>query len=72
MSVTVSVEVVDDNIVEGDELFFVRLVRAPDDVSGIQLSRDTASVIIKDNDGELISIKLLYHRQYHNLYLQLF
>ena len=49
-SITVTVEVLEDEFVEGDELFFVRLVRAIDDTSGVQLSMDTASVIIKDND----------------------
>ena len=59
-SITVSVDVLEDDIVEGDELFFVRLVRAIDDRSGVQLSMDTASVIIKDNDCKLYENNILY------------
>ena len=51
---TVSVELVNDDVVEGNEVMFVRLILATNDVSGIQLIADTASVIIMDNDGKHI------------------
>ena len=52
--ITVSVELVNDDVVEGSEVMFVRLMLAPDDISGIQLTVDTASVIITDKDGNYI------------------
>lgn len=50
----VSVELVNDEVAEGSEVMFVRLALAPNDISGIQLAADTASVIITDKDGKLL------------------
>ena len=50
----VSVELVNDEVVEGSEVMFVRLALAPNDISGIRLAADTASVIITDKDGKLL------------------
>lgn len=50
---TVLVEIVNDDMVEGSEVLFVRLALAPNDISGIQLAVDTATVIITDKDGNL-------------------
>ena len=50
----VSVELVNDEVVEGSEVMFVRLALTPNDISGIQLTADTASVIITDKDGKLL------------------
>jgi hypothetical protein len=53
-SATVSVELVNDEVVEGSEVMFVRLALAAHDIPGIQLAADTASVIITDRDGKLL------------------
>ncbi len=54
VSATVSVELVNDEVVEGSEVMFVRLALAAHDIPGIQLAADTASVIITDKDGKLL------------------
>lgn len=56
VSATVSLELVNDEVVEGNEVMFVRLMLAANDniISGIQLAADTASVIIIDKDGKLL------------------
>ena len=55
VSATVSLELVNDEVVEGSEVMFVRLMLAANDItSGIQLAADTASVIIIDEDGKLL------------------
>ena len=55
---TVSLELVNDEVVEGSEVLFARLALAPNDMSGIQLAADTAAVIITDKDGKLLIEKL--------------
>lgn len=48
---SISVELVNDDIVEGNEVLFVRLVPAPNNASGVELTMDTATIVITDNDG---------------------
>ena len=52
-----SVEIVNDEVVEGSEVMFVRLALIlSNGISGIQLAADTATVIITDKDGKLLHV----------------
>ncbi len=50
-SLQVSVQILDDDLLEADEVFFGNLVGSA--VEGVEIGPDTASATITDNDSKL-------------------
>ena len=61
---TIMVEVVDDEIAEGNETYFVRLLPA----AGVLLRLDRTEITITDNDGRFIAVKISRFNCYVHLY----